>query len=346
MNLDSISNCILDESSSKEALHAALDAFVSLCSDVSGIVPDTSFDAWAEDSLLESGVAVSPQAAAYCALDYQRSIVFMRAVHAALSALKARAGGARVKVLYAGCGPFGTLLLPLLDSFSPGELEITLLDIHQNSLDSVKQLLTHFELHKHVIHYVLEDASHYTHEGKFHLVIAETMQKSLEQEPQFAVTANLASQLLPSGVFIPQSIEVTLCMANLEREKELLDRSENIDRQLLASVARRCLIATVFTLTAESVADRARLAQYRALTDGFALEPTVVEIPMLADAVGFDAVLFTRITVFEHYCLGDYESQITLPSKCHELRRVASGERYRVEYQLGGYPKLHFDLLG
>ena len=346
MNLESICDCILDESSSKEVLQVALDAFVQRCSEVGGIVPDAGFDAWAGDTLLESGVAISPQAAAHCALDYQRSIVFMRAVHAALNVLKARSAGTRVEVLYAGCGPFATLLLPVLNRFSPGELAITLLDIHQSSIDSVKLLLTHFDLDLHAIQCVAGDACQYKHERKLDLVIAETMQKSLEQEPQFAVTANLASQLLPEGIFVPQSIEVTLCLADLEREKELLDRSPEIDPQQLANVAQRCSLATILTLAPESAYYRMLFAQHNAQTTSFELEPTLVGIPASIDVSGFDLVLFTHITVFEHYQLGGYESNITLPSKCHELGSFASGERYRVSYQLGSYPKFHFDLVG
>ena len=69
MNIASISKIILDETSSPEALQNALSAFVQLCSDVTGIVPDPSFDAWAEDSLLDNGVAINPNAAAHCAKD-------------------------------------------------------------------------------------------------------------------------------------------------------------------------------------------------------------------------------------------------------------------------------------
>jgi len=50
----------------------ALDAFALHCGKVSDIHPDPSFDAWADDSLLASGVAINPQAAAHCVLDYRR----------------------------------------------------------------------------------------------------------------------------------------------------------------------------------------------------------------------------------------------------------------------------------
>ena len=108
MNIDAICDTILDVSSSPEELRFALDTFTQQCSEISDIQPDPSFDAWAEDSLLDSGVAINPNAAAHCALDYQRSVVFIRGVYAAIKTLKLRFPETPLELLYAGCGPFAT----------------------------------------------------------------------------------------------------------------------------------------------------------------------------------------------------------------------------------------------
>jgi hypothetical protein len=345
MNINSISDIILNETSSPGELRDALNAFVLLCGDISGIRPDASFDAWAGDSLLNSGVAINPQAAAHCAVDYQRSVIFIRGVHAAINTLKLRFPDIPLEILYAGCGPFATLLLPLLGKFTPGELRIYMLDIHQRSLDSVELLLAHFGYGAHAVRIIQDDACHYKHPGKLHLVIAETMQKSLEQEPQFAVTANLAPQLWPTGVFIPQRIEVALYLADLAHEKELICQSQQIDREALEKSGSRYPIAKVCTLAPECASAQIRKAQHNAHTTRLALEPITVAIPELADITRFDATLFTRISVFEQYRLEDYESEITLPLRCHELAPLAGGERYRVSYQLGSYPTFNFERL-
>ena len=60
------------------------------------------------------------------------------------------------------------------------------------------------------------------------------MQKSLEQEPQFAVTANLAPQLQANGIFIPQKVEVALCLAKLEDETAAFKRGDALDPSALA----------------------------------------------------------------------------------------------------------------
>lgn len=340
MTLESISNTILDETSSADALRDALDAFVVLCSAVTNIKPSPSFDAWAEDSLLENGVAINPQAAAHCAVDCERSVVFIRGVYAAINTLKSRNFDSPLQILYAGCGPFATLLLPLLGRFSSDELNLHLLDIHQQSLDSVKRLLNHFGYSSYAVQTIQGDACTYQHCGQLHLVIAETMQKSLEQEPQFAVTANLAPQLYPQGVFIPQRIDVELSLCDLAREKVILGERKNGWHELEKCVTRYPL-ATLCTLSPEGAFDELQQAKARADKLGPQLEPTTVEIPMLPDIEQLDAALFTRICVFEQYRLGDYEAQITLPLKCHEMLPLTVGAQYRVNYQLGSYPKFN-----
>jgi hypothetical protein len=345
MNINTISDTILDETSSAEDLREALDAFALMCSEVTNIQPDPGFDAWAEDSLLENGVAINPQAAAHCVLDYERSVIFIRGAYAAINELRERFPDTALEILYAGCGPFATLLLPLLGKFAPGDLKLYLLDFHQRSLDSVKCLLIHFGLCAHAADTVRGDACNYKHPAKLHLVVAETMQKSLEQEPQFAVTANLAPQLLPGGVFIPQRIDVTLCLADLEHEKELFRESQTSNRRDLEKCAGRYPVATLCTLFPESAFDQMQLARTHSNKTGPLLESTIVVIPEVADIARLDAALFTRICVFEQYCLKDYESQITLPLKCYELLPLAGGERYRVSYQLGSYPRFNFERL-
>ncbi len=104
-------------------------------------------------------------------------------------------------------------------------------------------------------------------------------------------------------------------------------------------------MATVRTIIPKHAFDQVQLAQTNSDGLRFELEPTIVVIPTMADIAGLDAALFTRICVFGRYWLKDYESQITLPHKCHELSPLAGGERYRVSYHLGSYPEFHIERL-
>ena len=348
-SLVAITEILLDESSSSRSLYSALDNFSQCCSDVTGIVPDRSFDGWAEDSFLDDGVAINPQAAAFCIKDYQRSVVFIRGVNAAINVARERFPDSAIKILYAGCGPFATLLLPLLVKYKPNELDIYLLDIHQQSLDSVSELVNYFGFNGHAITLIQGDACSYQHTTPLNLIIAETMQKSLEQEPQFAVTANLAPQLYPQGIFIPEKIEVLMCLAHWEREKETYKKYNKIDHESLINSGLRHQLGSIFTLLPEQAQTQMLTALDKGSTSCnqnesmHSLSSVDIQIPTLETKLleRYDALMLTRINVFGQYTLKDYESEITLPYKCYELTPLNAGDEYKVCYQLGKYPRFN-----
>jgi len=74
------------------------------------------------------------------------------------------------------------------------------------------------------------------------------------------------------------------------------------------------------------------------------LKLATIELPQRVDLASFDLVLFTRVQVFGDYSLGDYESEITLPLKCHDILSLAGGTALQVRYELGSYPKFRIDL--
>ncbi len=339
MNLAAIANAILDETSSTATLHQALDSFALQCSGVTGIVPDRSFDAWADDALLATGVAINPQAAAHCVCDYQRSVVFIRALHAAIGLALLRFPNSRLQILYAGCGPFASLLLPLLKRFSADQLEVSLLDVHPRSLHAVSELLVHFELDHYHVQLVQADASNYQHPVPLHLIIAETMQKSLEQEPQFAVTAKLAPQLCGGGIFIPEKISVDLYLAQRDSEAQLATRAELPDLAMLLATGKRLHLANVLTLKPAQAAAQHASARPTEDTAEKQLPAVTVAIPALARLDNFEALLCTRLQVFGNYQLQDYEAEITLPLRCQEMLPLQAGARYEICYQLGSYPR-------
>ncbi|MFT4825131.1 MAG: hypothetical protein ACI9DH_000991 [Halioglobus sp.] len=343
MKLAAITDTILDETSTPEQLRSVLHEFSKLCSQASGVVPNNSFDAWAEDSFLSSGVAINAQAAAHCVTDYQRTVVFLRGINAALVELLERFPEAPIKILYAGCGPYGTLLLPLLDRFDPDRLDIALIDYHQQSLDSVAQLIDFFDYRNYTINLHRGDACDYQHAEALHLIVAEVMQKALEQEPQFEATANLAPQLNPGGLFIPQRIEVELCLGSLAQERDILRRDGVVDGVLLSTSGARIPLGTVFIVLPREAVALAETATRNPNTGKLELVSAPVDIPYGANLDSFDMILFTRVQVFAHYHLSDYEAEITLPLLCSELTDIRAGQRCKVTYELGSYPKFNVE---
>ena len=341
-----ISNVILDETSSRQNLQKALNEFAQLCSQVTSITPNPTFDAWAEDTFLDQGVAINPQAAAYCIKDYQRSITFIRGVHAAMAATFNKPINTPINVLYAGCGPFATLLMPLLgkyldDGCDLSQLNIFLLDIHQTSLDSASLLLNYFNISTKNITLIQANACTYQHKTPLNLIIAEIMQKSLEQEPQFSVTANLAPQLCDDGIFIPEKIVVKLCLAQWKVERNLAEQNVKINHENLVKLNKRFPLGTILSLQPKLAATQLKNAQLHPYTKKLALKSVQVQIPEIPQLNSFDVLFLTYIQVFKHYQLNDYESEITLPLKCQAISTLIPGARYSINYQLGSYPEFY-----
>lgn len=348
MTLNEISKTVLDPNSSRKQLHGALDQFAQICSKISNLEPDPTYTAWSDDTFLSQGVAINPNAAAYCIKDYQRSVAFIRGVYGALKRLRTRADAAsETEVLYAGCGPFATLLLPVLHLFDPSELHIHLIDIHQSSLDSVATLISSLGLSEYRIELVQADACTYQHSAMLDLVIVETMQKALEQEPQLAVTANLAPQLATNGIFIPEEINIELCLAHLDEEHAACKAGQTLNELELISKGKRQPISKLMQLSASSVC---ALTHHRQGTFNDHPKQTIsnelalgkVTIPDLENLGDYQPILFTRISVFAEHRLNDYESSLTLPSRCVELEPLVPGACYRASYALGSYPKIQW----
>ena len=175
------------------------------------------------------------------------------------------------------------------------------------------------------------------------------MQKSLEQEPQFAVTANLAPQLCQSGIFIPEEIEVELCLANLNKENASIEGVERADLSTHLNVAdlvktgQRHPLATLLTLLPEHASNLMAEAEHNSITQQHELALSRVQIPKLENLSQLDALIFTRITVFAEHTLKDYESEISLPYRCNDLSPLQAGASYELCYQLGAYPRFKLE---
>lgn len=340
--LAEISRIIIDETQPPQALQQTLDKYSRLCAEITGITPDPGFTRWADDTLLASGVAINPQSAAFCLKDYQRSIVFMRGIYAAILDIKSHTSKDPVNILYAGCSPFASLILPLLTNFKEDDLNLFLLDIHQASLDSVHKLLSHFALDKYKVMLIQGDASCYKHPHPLDLIVAEVMQKALEQEPQFSVTANLAPQLCHSGIFIPQAIHVSLCLAHWKKEKEAFLNGKTKNFEQLHNRLQRHRVADLVSLLPANAASLQNSAIYNNATSKYEIALGKIRIPDVTQLDTFDALLLTNIEVYRQHKLEDYSSEITLPHKCYELSPLLAGAIFNTCYQLGGYPKFEF----
>lgn len=298
-----------------DRLLAAATQLYSLCSFVTGIDDTSIHTDDLNETRLPNGNALSPRDAARCVLDYSRTSKFLRGIQAAIIEAQKRFPNTTLEILYAGCGPFAPLAVPLTSRFSSAEIQFTLLDIHKRSLDGARRIFQAFALSSFVRDYIQADATSYVHQSPFHLIITETMQRALEKEPQVAVTFNLAPQLRQGGIFIPEKICVDACFYDPVLESRQVNRT-------------RINLGRIFELTAGDL---------QPLSDEVCLPAVVLEIPGEANK-SLGLMLLTTVKVFESVVLDEYESGITYPVFLHDFSGPKAGARIEFVYFLGPEP--------
>ncbi len=314
---------LLDRAAGIAQLHAAAQDFYDWCNAAIDRGADAmhrfSVDAMHRVSTaLSTGTAISPADAARCILDFMRTAQLLRGLEMALTTAQQRFPGERINILYAGCGPFAPLALGMTSRFPATAIRFILLDIHQESLDSVRTLFETMELADYIGDYAHGDATswQWPAELPLHLVLTETMQQALYREPQVAIAQNLVPQLCEGGLLVPENIRVEAVLCHTASEFE---RPRQVPLGVLMEINRQSLPDQLF-------------------------QEIVLEAP--DDLVpGLHCHLFTTINVFGNCILKVRESGLTYPKPLYELGKIRAGEVLTFQYQSGPTPQFQYRIL-
>lgn len=276
------------------------------------------------ETWLPSGQAVSPVTAALCARESLRSAAFIQGAALALEQAAARCGGRPVRVLYAGCGPFAFLLLPLMALWPANRARFTMLDIHADALAPARRLVTALGLDACVADWVQADAAAYRLDPAVlpDVIVSETMSAALKREPQVAIARNLLGQA-PEALMVPASVRVDCVLSERPdqstpwRDTTPLGRVFALDAAAVASWDAReseALPAATFTLPDE-------LAPCTTLR------------------------LLTEITAFGNVELTLGDCSLNTPRYLPGKPTFSAGQRVRFHYRLGADPGLDHTVL-
>lgn len=282
---------------------------------------------------LASGLAISPTLAAMCARELFRTLAFIRGLAEAIN--DASPPDRPVRVLYAGCGPYALLALPLMTVFSKEQVTFTLMDIHPECLDSAQALIDSFGLSLHLDGTVCADATRYRIpvDKMPDVIVSETMAVCLRNEPQVSIARNLKSQA-PDACMVPQSVRVEVALLNWAKELVLMPSDHVGDIPL--PDRDRIYLGTVFELNAASIRSWDGLVGDR-LPAGQATFPLPLESR-------YRPHLLTRITVYGNHRLQDYDCSLTVPQRLPGKHKLSGGETLQFHYQTGTYPELVYEV--
>ena len=270
------------------------------------------------DTLDANGaIALSPSSAAACLLDSVRTAAFVRGVHAALHEARRRFPDEVLEVVYAGTGPFAPFaLIPAFGS-TDERIRWTLVDINDESTASVRSLVQRCRL-EGFIRTVNADATTYRHDRTIHVIVSETMQRTLWGEPQVAIFRNLRRQMAPGGISVPEDVAIDLKMI-VARDEEARWRGEAIADRSIA-------VGRVFQLAKPADSDDA----------------TILTLVPHAASPPYWAALFTRIHVFGEHILDAYESGLTVPEILWPISPVTRVTALEFRYETDGIPGLRW----
>lgn len=205
--LKAISAVFLSDAESFSQLQAGCLEYKSQLLELSGLDLD-DFSGKA-DIFLENGKALGTTWAAMCIDDFIRTQRFVKGLFEAVQSLKS-AGRKPIHILYAGCGPFASLALPIMLHFSNADVQFTLLEINPLSFEKVKKVIAVLGLESYIKRLELVDATKYRipQTDAIDILLSETMQRALSEEQQVPILLNLLSQIENEVLLIPENISL------------------------------------------------------------------------------------------------------------------------------------------
>lgn len=224
LTLEAITEIILEDSTSERDLKSAMFHYKELLLNAASL--DLSRAEHQQDIKLEHGIAIGLHAAASCLDDTIRTQKFIRGTKRAIDQ-KLNETKKKVHLLYAGTGPFATLIMPLLSHYSDKQLVVTLLELNPESVKNITKIIEYFGFENQVHEIRRADATTtiFKDASKFDILLSETMQHALQSELQVVICAHLLNQMHKEALLIPQSIDLRLVsLSSIQQNLELKEK--------------------------------------------------------------------------------------------------------------------------
>lgn len=292
-----------------------------------------------QGSLLPSGEALSPQTAAGSILDYIKTTKILRGIKKALDFQLHSLKKEKIKIMYVGTGPFASLILPLIPLYKETNLEINVIDFHQDSIDALNKIINEYKFNKYFDEILPMDGTNYQNPTRivFDIIIIETMQKGLSSEPHVALTKHFSKFLAKDGILIPDEIKISAALADLPTELSF-SRSKwtnfwlNIKRK--NAITKRVYLSDIFVL------DKAVNVKYN--FSNLTNNQLVLNSVNVNKKTGRmkNLILLTEIKVFEDIILSEEDDTgLTKLYFDKDVPSIEEGMEIKFAYQLGSYPK-------
>ncbi len=244
-------------------------------------------------SVTATGHAIDPWRASLSLVDRTRTAAFIRGGVRAVERGLTDNPDRPTYVIEAGCGPLAPLSIPLMARFGPEQLQVILVDLHQESIDCACHIIDKLELSDRICQAICGDLMNLKFSENADVIILETMCTALFREPQVALTRSLV-RAFPNAILLPETITIDLQIFDLGKEAG----------QMPPVPGPRQLLGQVFRLDRSTALDAAA-------EDG-RLEAATIRLPDTVES-GENLFLTTSVSVCDEVAFADYDAEITLP---------------------------------
>ena len=282
---------VLEHDSSQAKVKDHLDSIHSIFKELTNI---SGFDYTLEHLAAVSsskGKALGLNYAAQCLLDYNRTSTFIKGIVLAIRNKQKSSPNTPIQLLYVGCGPYATLATLIAPLFDPEDIQFTLLEINQLSLNTALKLINDLSLEAYFTKSYCEDAVTYQipEANQFHIIISETLDALLYRESYVPIVFNLISQCHKTTTIIPHNVIVTLSLSAEESTSEL---------------NKETFVDTIFNV-------REALKRLHSLPSQIEAKTIYFNSYSMADYS--KVILDTKVHVYKELWLERHESSLTLP---------------------------------
>lgn len=281
-----------------------------------------------KDVYLNNGKALGTTWAAMCIDDILRTKKFIKGIFKAIDSLKAKQNKP-IHILYAGTGPYATLLLPILATYSQQEIKVTLVEINKESFNSMKQIISLLGLNEHVISYENEDATtlNISTQTPIDIIVSETLQCGLVKEQQVPITINLLNQVGRNTILIPEMLALDVCLMNYNAFKNRTSETKENDYCLVLDrlIEINNKSNKVFNLDLNDSSTQI-------------LAEKIITIDPKNTTLYETLFLVTRITVFGDEKILINESGLTVPIFLDEFSNLKEEKTFKISYKVDAEP--------
>lgn len=281
---------------------------------------------------LENGVAIGTLWAANCLDDLVRTYKFIRGIELAIQEKIHQKDS--LHILYAGTGPFASLMLPFILRYADLNITYTLLEINPLSFEVLKSTIKKLGLETNNINFINQDATKYQFPKNFSpdIIVSETMQRALDSEQQVSVFYNLMRQSNSNTVFIPEKITLAIGTSS----------SENIKPDIQQKYYREH--DKVFEVSKEAMNSNDWLFEKTSNKLGFTEKHTVLKEKELSTAS--EIVVMTEITIYKNEKLIINESGLTIPKYIKDISdNKKESVTIKSQYVIDVDPKLEVTII-